>query len=122
MTEDEQSKPEFDLVRICDAIAHIEREKENWELFFFSEFLNPARINYELFRNDVNTAIKFIGRHLNLSLARDVNLTIGFRRLSNKINDDWIARVNYLRSGHSYSDWQKCEDSAPRRLESVAGT
>ena len=119
---DNQSQPNFDLVRICDAITYLENEKNNWEYFFFSEFMNPARINYESFSDDVNTAIRFIQQHLELSFVREIDPGTGFRKLSGKLNDDWIAKVNYHRSGHFYADWKKREAVEHRKQESIALT
>jgi LPS sulfotransferase NodH len=118
----DQSQPGFDLTRICDAITRLENEKNSWESFFFSEFINPARINYESFSADVNTAIRFITRHLDLSLVREIDPGAGFRKLSDKINDDWIAKVNYHRSGRFYADWKKREEVERRKHESIALT
>jgi trehalose 2-sulfotransferase len=120
--DNDQRKPVFDLVRICNTITYLENEKKNWELFFFSEFINPARINYESFCDDVNTAIRFIQQHLELSFVREIAPNTGFRKLSDEVNDEWIAKVNYHRSGRFYADWGNREDVERRSRESVAVT
>ena len=67
----------------------------------------PGQINYKSFSDDFNTAIRFITRHLDLSLVREIDPDAGFRKLSDKINDDWIAKANYRRVGPVYGGLEK---------------
>lgn len=122
ISNSDQMKRNFDLMHICNTIAYLEYEKKNWELFFFSEFINPARINDELFSDDVNTALRFIRKHLELSFVREIDLNIGFKKLADKVNDDWIAKVNYHRSGRFYADSKNREAVELGRRESIALT
>lgn len=114
LRRDDKAIPAFDLAQICNTIGYLEYEKKNWEMFFFSEFINPARINYESFCDDVNAAIGFIVKHLELSTVEKIDSGVGFRRLSDEVNEEWIAKVNYHRSGRFYADLNRREEASLR--------
>lgn len=103
----------FDLVRICSVIRTLEREKSAWENFFFKQGLNPARINYEDFTNDLSAAVKFVAMNIGFKDVDVSTIKSDFSLLSDKVNEKWLRDVRDYRSGLFYQKYFSAQASVP---------
>jgi LPS sulfotransferase NodH len=83
----------FDLARICALMQELTNEKCAWEQFFGAEGLTPARLFYENFHNDVTQALRFLAQEMGLGLRADIPPGVGFDKLADALNHDWVERV-----------------------------
>ena len=92
-----QIRTKFDAARIAKIIDDLEQERSGWMTFFAAERIEPLRITYEAFRDDVQVALRQIGTRFGLALDRPVGPEVGCVRLADEINDEWVARVRGTR-------------------------
>ena len=84
----------FDAVQIGKIRDDLEQERWGWVKFFAAERIEPLRITYEEFCDDVQVALHRIGARFGLVLDQPVGPEVGCVRLADEINDEWIARVS----------------------------
>lgn len=113
---DDELRGKFDLARICQWIVALEREKASWEEFFFKYEIQPARVNYEGFKDDLNKAIRQILRHNAYPPVNTSTITSEYKKLSDAINDEWLTLVRNYRNGNFYYRYME----ANRKPEVVA--
>lgn len=104
---DEELQAKFDLKRICQLILSLEQEKRQWENFFFANDLQPARINYESFKDGLGKAIQQILHHNGYPPLDTSIVKSDYKKLSDAINDAWVAAVHDYRSGKFYEQPQQ---------------
>ncbi len=83
----------FDLLQIIKILGELETEKKYWEEFFSDQNLDIFRLIYENFSDDFVRAIAQVTKHLDIPIRKTPNENIGFRKLSDVVNEEWIHRV-----------------------------
>ena len=105
----DELEKKFDLVRICGMINSLNREKASWESYFFENEVQPARVNYESFTQDLKRALSQIVTYLGY---KDVDLSrvkSEFSVVSDSINNRWLDKVRNYRSGNFYDRYLRGE-------------
>ena len=93
----QQIRASFDLARINAIIENLEQERRGWRGFFNAETLEPVRVSYEGFAEDVAAAVRYIGAALDLRLDGTGAPMVSYARLSDEINEEWVERVRAAR-------------------------
>lgn len=99
---EDELKKKFDLLQICHIIDELQREKIEWENFFFVHEIQPVRIFYEHFASDLAIAIHQIVQHLDHGALDNRKLASTFSKMADLTNDDWITKVRNYRNGNFY--------------------
>lgn len=102
----EEIAKKFDLLRICNAINALNREKVAWEDFFFEHEIQPARVNYESFMFDLQSAVRQIALHIGYADTDVSNLNSEFKAISDNINEEWLKKVRNYRNGNFYGRYR----------------
>ena len=86
----------FDLKSVCKSIASLEREKRDWESFFYRERISPLRLNYEDFEDDVEGAVDFVLQHFDFIKTSSVVLS-DYEKLSDDVSEQWVKQLKQYR-------------------------
>jgi len=84
--------PVFDRAQIADLVATINDHNSAWVDWFRSVGVEPDRVRYEDLDRDPKSTAHTLLRSLDLATSPTSDLEVRDRRLSDRLNADWIAR------------------------------
>ncbi len=102
-----ETRDQFDLPKICDLIAVLEREKAAWERFFFENDLQPTRVHYEHFQSDLAKVVDQVARHMGFNDVNSALVKSRYRQVSDDLNQEWLKKVRNYRNGTFYRTYAK---------------
>ena len=105
----DELEKKFDLVRVCGMINALSKEKASWENYFFENEVQPARVNYESFTQDLKRALSQIVNYLGYEDVDLSRVKSEFSVVSDGINDRWLEKVRNYRNGNFYSRYMRGE-------------
>ena len=92
----------YDISDVCTFVDWLNLEKKEWEQFFFRRDLEPIRICYESFCDDVSHAVRRITRSIGVDDAQLGDIKSTYKAVSDTVNDEWLARTRDYLSGKFY--------------------
>ncbi len=100
----ERKAAKFDLLHILTMLGKIEEERAGWENFFFKNDMQPGRVFYEHFAEHPHKILQMISRRFNFKLDNPISEELGFIKLADDVNEEWVRLVNRYRTGHFFAD------------------
>ena len=91
-------RAKLDVAEISKIIDDLQAERQGWKTFFAAQGIEPLRVSYEGFSDDVEGALRYIGAELGLELNRPIGADIGCVKLADEINEEWGAKVRAFRA------------------------
>ena len=94
---DEKIAPEYDEMRVCEALDFVLRERASWDAYFPDNDIEPFRTDYETLIGDTNTVCRGICEFVGVETDSGFSLDMShLRKQRYAFTDEWIEKVRAL--------------------------
>ena len=94
---DEKIAPEYDEMRVCEALDFVLRERASWDAYFSDNDIEPFRTDYETLIGDTNTVCRCICEFVGVETDSGFSLDMShLRKQRYAFTDEWIEKVRAL--------------------------